>query len=511
MIAIGLGGIRPCVASQLGDQFNKKNQKLIDKAYGLFYLAINIGAIISFLLTPYLLEKYGPHFAFAVLGALMLISTFTFYKGKKDFVIALPFGWKKFKKEFSYNGNLVALKELCTIFIFTTIFYSLWNQYSSSWIIQAGKMNREINLGFFKFTPDKSQIQIINPILIFIFTPLFYYVIYPFLEKFTKLTHLKKIVLGFFLIGASFAIVAFAQILIEQKKDVSIYWQLIAYVLLVAAEILVLATSFELLYLKSSISMKSSISGLFLLSTGIGNGITAITIYLIQDNHGNSIIDWSTYFWILAIFITLIGILLISCIPYYKSRNYLQLSTVGQIIDIILSTSKGKISCILLSGSFANRNLSKSINLITDMKYEYNATYNFLIITKDKNKIGAMQAQRLRDQIRCEFINHGFRRFINFDPNKFSNITISTRSIYDLKLELGQNEYFDDLKKESIFIYGSPDLALYELGQYHKGQMQQIAEDGYRHWYQKGVNFLKIVEASKSVVFYLAINQDPTN
>ena len=44
LIAIGSGGIKPCVSANVGDQFGPMNQHLIEKVYGWFYLSINLGS-----------------------------------------------------------------------------------------------------------------------------------------------------------------------------------------------------------------------------------------------------------------------------------------------------------------------------------------------------------------------------------------------------------------------------------------------------------------------------------
>ena len=41
LVAFGTGGIKPCVATNLGDQFTSANQHLIERAFSWFYLAIN--------------------------------------------------------------------------------------------------------------------------------------------------------------------------------------------------------------------------------------------------------------------------------------------------------------------------------------------------------------------------------------------------------------------------------------------------------------------------------------
>ena len=64
LIAIGSGGIKPCVSANVGDQFGPANSHLITKVFLWFYFAINLGAGASTLLIPWLLIHYGPHVAF---------------------------------------------------------------------------------------------------------------------------------------------------------------------------------------------------------------------------------------------------------------------------------------------------------------------------------------------------------------------------------------------------------------------------------------------------------------
>lgn len=75
LIAMGSGGIKPCVSANLGDQFTSLNAHLLPRAFSWFYFAINLGAFGSMLLTPWLLEHYGPNWAFGVPGLLMFAAT----------------------------------------------------------------------------------------------------------------------------------------------------------------------------------------------------------------------------------------------------------------------------------------------------------------------------------------------------------------------------------------------------------------------------------------------------
>lgn len=90
LIALGSGGIKPCVSANVGDQFDSSNQELIPKAYSLFYMAINFGSTFSTFLTPWLMKHYGPMWAFGIPGVLMLIATIIFFLGKDKFVKRMP-------------------------------------------------------------------------------------------------------------------------------------------------------------------------------------------------------------------------------------------------------------------------------------------------------------------------------------------------------------------------------------------------------------------------------------
>ena len=52
LIALGSGGIKPCVSSHVGDQFGPWNQPLLSRAFGWFYFSVNFGSFFSILLIP---------------------------------------------------------------------------------------------------------------------------------------------------------------------------------------------------------------------------------------------------------------------------------------------------------------------------------------------------------------------------------------------------------------------------------------------------------------------------
>lgn len=90
LIALGSGGIKPCVSANVGDQFSAKNSNLVTRVFQIFYFMINFGSFFSTILTPLLYDKYGPEVAFGVPGIFMAIATFVFWLGRKRFTHVAP-------------------------------------------------------------------------------------------------------------------------------------------------------------------------------------------------------------------------------------------------------------------------------------------------------------------------------------------------------------------------------------------------------------------------------------
>jgi len=75
LIALGSGGIKPCVSSFVGDQFDQTNKSRAKVVFDAFYWIINFGSFFASLLMPIFLKQLGPAIAFGVPGVLMFIST----------------------------------------------------------------------------------------------------------------------------------------------------------------------------------------------------------------------------------------------------------------------------------------------------------------------------------------------------------------------------------------------------------------------------------------------------
>ncbi|NXN02066.1 S15A1 protein, partial [Sylvia borin] len=257
LIALGTGGIKPCVSAFGGDQFEDDQEKQRSTFFSLFYLSINAGSLLSTLITPTLrASQCGIHakqecypLAFGVPAILMAVALVVFVVGSKMYKKVKPQGnimlevskcvgfaiknrFQHRSKEFpkrehwldwaneKYDKRLIAQTKMVLRVLFLYIplpmFWAVFDQQGSRWTLQATAMD-----GHFGFQIQPDQMQIVNPILIVIMVPVVDSLVYPLIRK-CKLnfTPLKKMTVGMFLGSLAFVAAALVQVQIDKTYPV---------------------------------------------------------------------------------------------------------------------------------------------------------------------------------------------------------------------------------------------------------------------------------------------------
>lgn len=345
LITLGSGGIKSCVSAHVGDQFGATNSHLLPKVFGWFYFAINLGSCISTLLTPVLLDRVGPRWAFGVPGILMAIATLAFWLGRWKFVHIPPGGRAFLRETFSREG-LGAIGKLAILYLFVAMFWALFDQTASAWVLQAENMERHLlpaawqspvaawlsgaGLGWLAgYELLSSQLQAANPILVMVMIPLFSYGVYPWIGRVVRVTPLRKISTGLFVAAAGFAVSALVEEQIAIGSRPHYTWQLAAYVLMTAAEIMVSITCLEFSYTQAPKTMKSLVMGVFMLSIALGNAFTSAVNYVIQNPDGTSKLSGPAYYWFFTAAMFAVSVAFVGVAAIYRERTYFQDEHVG--------------------------------------------------------------------------------------------------------------------------------------------------------------------------------------
>jgi len=341
LIALGSGGIKPCVSAYVGDQFSEKNKDLLQKVFDIFYWSINFGSFFSTLLIPVLLVKFGAQVAFGIPGVLMAIATLLFWMGRKTYVNVPPmskggqagfmsivlyalknYGNKitgqtffdvalgKYSKEEVEGARAVA--SIIKVFITVSVFWALFDQNASSWVLQAQAMD----LNVFGMQVEAAQIQALNPIMVMALIPVFGSVIYPGVEKLgIRVTPLRKMSVGMILAAFSFVAVGIIQTILDSGTQLSVGWQVIPYLIITCSEVMISITGLEFAYTQAPKAMKSTIMSFWLLTVFIGNLLDA---YVAQVN----VFQGAMYFYFFAGLMFLVSILFVWSAARYKVRSY---------------------------------------------------------------------------------------------------------------------------------------------------------------------------------------------
>jgi len=342
LIAFGSGGIKPCVSAFMGDQFRPDQSHLLQKAYGAFYWSINFGSFFSFLVIPWIKDHHGFSLAFAVPGILMAVATFIFWSGTKYYVrvppsrvsgqagfFAVLFAaltgtrepgkgfWSAASSQFS-EAEIDAAKSvppILMIFALIPIFFSLFDQTNSTWVLQGQKM---VPASIFGFIVGAEEMQSMNPLMVMILVPLFTLGIYPHIGRIAS--PLNRMTIGMFVAGSSYLVVAWLQMRLEHGEQVSVLWQTVPYFILTAAEVLVSTTGLEFAFREAAPEMKSIIMAFWLLAIAVGDLFIAVLTKLLSNTAGNAAV--TTHRFLQYAELTFVVAILFSIVAaFYKYRD----------------------------------------------------------------------------------------------------------------------------------------------------------------------------------------------
>jgi len=351
LIAIGAGGIKANVSANLGDQFTPKNEHLLSKAYGWFYFSINLGSVFSTLLIPVVYHNWGAKWAFGIPGIFMAMATLIFFIGRKNYRILPPRGIKNdnfWVVHFHLIANLFKTKKpgenwrdqalarfseetidgteamwrVLSVLIFIPIFWAMWFQCLSEWVIQATKL--DLTIPFLNRSILPEQIQTLSPLFIVLGIPFFTYFVYPRLEKLgLRISPLRKIGAGLFSIGASFVIIALLQTKVDNGFHPSFLWQILAYILVTVSEILISVTCVEYAYTQSPPSMKSTMTAIWWLTLSAGNLFTGFINHSIANKGFFSRFTGASYYWLFVWILSIFFIIFVLVSKKIKEKTYL--------------------------------------------------------------------------------------------------------------------------------------------------------------------------------------------
>ena len=363
VIALGTGLLKPSVSAMVGGLYAPGDTRR-DGGFSIFYMGINLGALIAPLIVGYLGEDINWHLGFAVAGVGMLIGLAQYlagYRGLGSVGVAVPnpatpperrragiqtlaglavitvvlviafgvFGlgvaditvlftfvvigiaiiyfWRLFKQPQLTSVDRDRLWAFLYLFLAAVVFWAIYDQGGST-INEFAEKFTNMNAGF--FTIPISWLQSINPVFIIIFAPIFA-VMWTKLGSRAPSTPIK-FAMAIFGVGISFLIMVPAALQSADGEKSAIWWIVSVFLVQTWSELLLSPNGLSVTTKLAPTGLLSQMLAVWFLATAVGDSIGGQLVRLID------VLGWAGYFVACGIGTIVLGGLFMLVVPRIK-------------------------------------------------------------------------------------------------------------------------------------------------------------------------------------------------
>ncbi len=232
LLIVGNGFFKPNISSQVGGLYDTFDPRR-DRAFSIFYVGINLGAFFSPLLCGTLGELYGWHYGFGAAGLGMLVGLAIYLLGQgwlppdnyTQRSIAGTDAPKRPKAE--EKGRILGLLTIC---LASVAFWAAYEQQGNTLALWA---DSDTDRCFFGWMVPASWFQSLNPLFVFLFTPVLTRAWARQARRGTEPTTVAKMAVGCFLMAVAFLVMIPAAALYEGEGVCASTLWLVAFAFLV--------------------------------------------------------------------------------------------------------------------------------------------------------------------------------------------------------------------------------------------------------------------------------------
>lgn len=266
-LIVGNGAFKPNISTQVGSLYPPGDPRR-DSAFTIFYMGINLGALMSPIVCGTLGEVYGWHYGFTAAGVGMVIGLLIYLWGQKylaeDQFTKRQETKKKSepltKKEWKAVFGLIAL---CTLNI---VFWAVFEQQGNT--LQLFAFDRtDWSVG--SFTVPSTWLQTLNPLFIFLMAPLLIALWKKQGKK--QLSSVAKMSVGCLLLGLSFIPLIYVTGTLGADDKIYWLWFVPTMWILTIGELFLSPIGLSLVTKVAPAKIASMMMGMWFLSSFFGN------------------------------------------------------------------------------------------------------------------------------------------------------------------------------------------------------------------------------------------------
>lgn len=314
-IILGNGLFKPNISTIVGNLYEKGDPRR-DGGFTIFYMGINLGALLSPLVCGTLGEKIGWHYGFGAAGVGMILGVLTLLWGQKKYLgnSGSKTQITENRKSSEHNGPLTTeeIHRIIVIFImsfFVIFFWAAFEQAGSSLTLFADK---ETNRTIFGYQFPTSWFQAVNPLMIILLAPMFSNMWIGLAKARKEPSAPIKFACGLFLLSFGFVIMIAAAALYQQSGPVSVFWLIFAYLFQTFGELCLSPVGLSLVTKLAPIRFVSLLMGVWFLANTAANYVGGA----LAGNY--DAMDHKLFFLIPTATAAAAGLILLSISPFIK-------------------------------------------------------------------------------------------------------------------------------------------------------------------------------------------------
>ncbi len=273
LLILGNGAFKPNISTQVGSLYEPGDPRR-DRAFSIFYMGINLGAFFSPLVCGTLGEMYGWHYGFGAAGVGMVVGLAIYLWGRRWLapdILERQTGTGKGGTEVPASGGsdrqrILGLSAICIIVLLFWVAYEQQGNTIAMWV------QEDTDRHLFGREVPATWFQSLNPLFIFIFTPLITTFWAWQARRGRELSTAAKMSVGCFLVGLSYLLLVPAACAFDgDGVPVSMFWLVGFNVVVTLGELYVSPVGLSLVTKMAPLRMVSMMMGVWFLAQFVGN------------------------------------------------------------------------------------------------------------------------------------------------------------------------------------------------------------------------------------------------
>lgn len=284
LIVIGVGFLKPNISTMVGGLY-KPGDPARDAGFNIFYIGINIGALLAGITVALVADAWGWHYGFGLAGIGMLFGQIVYISGQK-YLVGVGDLIKTEKKEQHADKPLTKIEKdrivvLLLSFIIVIVFWGAFEQAGGLMNLYAQeKTNRLVDLSFLglsSYEIPAGAFQSVNSTFIILFGTAVALFWKRRALKGKESSTLLKMGIGTVIMGMGFLFMSAASAETETSIDgkSAMTWLILAYLFHTIGELCVSPTVLSFITKLAPLKYASFMMGVYFAATGIGNRLAA--------------------------------------------------------------------------------------------------------------------------------------------------------------------------------------------------------------------------------------------